>query len=131
MSGLEVMNGSGEWIDAPPVPGAYVVNIGDMMEIWTNGEFAATSHRVRKVSEERYSFPLFFAADYHTVVAPLPRYATGDKPLRSSLRAGEHLFAQTMQSFAYLKERRARGEIVLPEGSTPLSSFGQEARQKY
>lgn len=129
--GLEVMNGAGEWIDAPPVPGAYVVNIGDMMEIWTNGEFVATSHRVRKVSEERYSFPLFFAADYDTVVAPLPRFANGEKPVRKALKAGEHLFAQTMQSFTYLKERRARGEIVLPEGSTLLSSFGQEALQKY
>jgi isopenicillin N synthase-like dioxygenase len=129
--GLEVMNGAGEWIDAPPVPGAYVVNIGDMMEIWTNGEFIATSHRVRKVSEERYSFPLFFAADYDTVVAPLPRFTNGEKPVRKSLKAGEHLFAQTMQSFTYLKERRARGEIVLPEGSAPLSSFGQEAQQKY
>ncbi|WP_072395210.1 2-oxoglutarate and iron-dependent oxygenase domain-containing protein [Hyphomicrobium sp. CS1GBMeth3] len=129
--GLEVMNGAGEWIDAPPVPGAYVVNIGDMMEIWTNGEFIATSHRVRKVSEERYSFPLFFAADYDTVVAPLPRFAEEGKPARKALKAGEHLFAQTMQSFTYLKERRARGEIVLPDGSAPLSSFGQEAQQKY
>jgi len=129
--GLEVMNGAGEWIDAPPVAGAYVVNIGDMMEIWTNGEFAATSHRVRKVSEERYSFPLFFAADYDTVVEPLPRFVNGAATLRTSLKAGEHLFAQTMQSFTYLKERRARGEITLPEGSAVLSSFGQEARQKY
>lgn len=129
--GLEVMNGAGEWIDAPPIPGAYVVNIGDMMEVWTNGVFAATSHRVRKVSEERYSFPLFFAADYDTVVAPLARFAGDDKTTRAALKAGEHLFAQTMQSFTYLKERRARGEIVLPEGSAPLSSFGQEARQKY
>ncbi len=129
--GLEVMNGAGEWIDAPPVPGAVVVNIGDMMEIWTNGEFIATSHRVRKVSEERYSFPLFFAADYDTAVAPLPRFTKGEKADRKSLKAGEHLFAQTMQSFTYLKERRARGEIVLPEGSASLSSFGQEAQQKY
>jgi len=62
--GLEVLNGAGEWIDAPPLPGAYVVNIGDMMELLTNGEFVATSHRVRKVKEERYSFPLFFSFDY-------------------------------------------------------------------
>jgi isopenicillin N synthase-like dioxygenase len=129
--GLEVMNGAGEWIDAPPMPGAYVVNIGDLMEVWTNGEFPATSHRVRKVSEERYSFPLFFNADYDTLVAPLPKFAKGEISTRKPLTAGNHLFAQTMQSFAYLKERRARGEIVLPEGSAPLSSFGQEARQKY
>jgi isopenicillin N synthase-like dioxygenase len=35
--GLEVMNGAGEWIDVPPVPGTFVVNIGDMLELWTNG----------------------------------------------------------------------------------------------
>jgi isopenicillin N synthase-like dioxygenase len=129
--GLEVMNGAGEWIDAPPVPGAFVINIGDLMEVWTNGEFPATSHRVRKVSEERYSFPLFFNADYDTLVAPLPKFAKGEISGRKPVKAGDHLFAQTMQSFTYLKERRARGEIVLPEGSVPLSSFGQEARQKY
>ena len=47
--GLEVLNSAGSWIDAPPLPGALVINIGDMMEIWTNGEFVATSHRVRPV----------------------------------------------------------------------------------
>ncbi len=56
--GLEVLNSAGSWIDAPPLPGALVINIGDMMEIWTNGEFVATSHRVRPVKEERFSFPL-------------------------------------------------------------------------
>lgn len=52
--GLEVLNGDGEWIDAPPIPGTYVVNVGDLLELWTNGAFVATSHRVRKVKEERY-----------------------------------------------------------------------------
>jgi len=130
-AGLEVLNGAGEWIDAPPIPGAYVVNIGDMMEVWTNGMFVATSHRVRKVSEERYSFPLFFAADYDTVVAPLPRFAEEGKALHTPLKAGEHIFAQTAQSFTYLKERVARGELALPQDAAPLSSFGQEARLKY
>ncbi|MFE7387105.1 2OG-Fe(II) oxygenase family protein [Streptomyces sp. NPDC057582] len=48
--GLELMNGAGEWIDAPPLDGCFVVNTGDLLELWTNGEFAATSHRVRKVA---------------------------------------------------------------------------------
>ena len=56
--GLEVLNSAGRWIDAPPLPGALVINIGDMMEIWTNGEFVATSHRVgrsrRSASPFRY-----------------------------------------------------------------------------
>jgi len=54
--GLEVMNGAGEWIDVPPLPGTVRRHIGDMLELWTNGEFVATSHRVRRVAEERYSF---------------------------------------------------------------------------
>jgi isopenicillin N synthase-like dioxygenase len=128
--GLEVLNSAGQWIDAPPVPGALIINIGDMMEIWTNGEFIATSHRVRPVKEERYSFPLFFAVDYHTAVAPLERFVTPARPAREGLVAGDHLFAQTAQSFRYQKERLERGEIRLPEKSVGLSSFGQVARQK-
>ena len=128
--GLEVMNGAGEWIDAPPIEGAFIVNIGDLMEIWTNGEFIATSHRVRRVSQERYSFPLFCACDYHTRVEPLPALVAPDRPSRyPAVIAGEHLFAQTVQSFTYLKARLEIGEIKLPEAALPLSSFGQEARQ--
>jgi isopenicillin N synthase-like dioxygenase len=124
--GLEVVNGAGEWIDAPPLPGAFVVNIGDMLEILTNGELVATSHRVRRVAEERYSFPLFFCCDYHTVVAPLPPFIGEERPSAyASLVAGEHLFAQTVQTFAYLKERLARGEIALPQNAQPLGSFAR------
>ncbi len=127
--GLEGMNGAGEWIDAPPRDGCFVVNIGDMLETWTNGELTATSHRVRKVSEERYSFPLFFSCDYEVEVAPLAPFVTASRPARyPTVKAGEHLYAQTLQSFTYLKERIARGELALPPGARPLSSFGQEAK---
>ena len=127
--GLEVLNGAGEWIDVPPVPGTFVVNIGDLLELWTNGAFVATSHRVRKVVEERYSFPLFFNVDYDTEVKPLPRFSSPEGPDRPVLRAGEHLFAQTAQSFAYLRRRIDSGELVLPEGSLGLNQFGQQALQ--
>ena len=125
--GLEVLNGAGEWIDVPPVPGTFVVNIGDLLELWTSGAFVATSHRVRKVAEERYSFPLFFNVDYDTEVKPLPQFVSPDAPQRPPLKAGEHLFAQTAQSFAYLRQRVESGELVLPEGSLQLNQFGQQA----
>jgi isopenicillin N synthase-like dioxygenase len=128
--GLEVLNGAGEWIDVPPVPGTFVVNIGDMLELWTNGAYVATSHRVRKVKEERYSFPLFFNVDYHTEVKPLPQFVSRDDKPRPTVRAGEHLFAQTAQTFAYLRNRVEAGELVLPDGSLPTGQFGQEALQK-
>ena len=47
------------------------------------------------------------------------------------MKAGEHLYAQTVQSFTYLKEQLAKGELLLPEGARPLSSFGQEAKVIY
>lgn len=121
--GLQVMDQAGEWLDVEPIPGALVVNIGDMMEFWSGGAFVATSHRVRKVEQERYSFPLFFALDYETQLSPL-----GNS--EQTISTGEHLYAQTVQTFRYLKERAARGEIALPDNSRPLSSFGQEARHR-
>jgi len=126
--GLEVMNQAGAWIDVPPLADAYIVNIGDMLELWTNGEFVATSHRVRKVQEERYSFPLFFNVDYHTHISPLANFVNADRPARPGLVAGEHLYAQTAQTFTYLRQRLERGELALPDGSVALSSFGQQAK---
>lgn len=123
--GLEVMNGAGQWIDAPPVEGGLIVNIGDMLEYWSGGKFVATSHRVRKVAEERYSFPLFFAVDYDVEISPLHGNRQG-----SVIHSGEHLFAQTAQTFRYLKERARRGELTMPGKALPLSSFGQEHRHR-
>lgn len=129
--GLEVMNGEGRWIDAPPLEGAFVVNIGDMLEAWTGGTYIATSHRVRKVAEERFAFPLFFACDYHTVVEPLPAFSTSATRAKyPPLMAGDHLFAQTAQSFAYLRRRIEDGTLVLPAGARALASFGQQARHE-
>jgi isopenicillin N synthase-like dioxygenase len=112
------------------VPGAFVVNIGDMLELWTNGAFVATRHRVRKVVEERYSFPLFFNVDYDTEVKPLAQFSSRDAQQRPALRAGEHLFAQTAQTFAYLRKRIHSGELALPDGSLETGQFGQQARYR-
>lgn len=129
--GLEVMNGDGEWIDAPPLEDGFIINISDMIETWSNGEFVATSHRVRKVAEERYAFPFFATCDYPTVVEPLAPFVSPERPARyPRIVSGEHLFAQTAQTFAYLKRRIAQGEASLPEGALRLESYGQQARAK-
>lgn len=121
--GLQLLDKQGDWIDVPVVEGAMIMNIGDMMEILSNGRYLATKHRVRKVPQERYSFPLFFSCDYDTLIAPL----THDEPPRyAPLRCGEHLFAQTAQTFAYLKRRIASGELILDD-PMPLDSFGPAA----
>ncbi|MFT4156879.1 MAG: 2-oxoglutarate and iron-dependent oxygenase domain-containing protein [Microbacterium sp.] len=59
--GLQVER-DGAWVDAPPVPGAFVVNIGELLEYATGGYLKATNHRVisPKAPEERISIPFFF-----------------------------------------------------------------------
>ncbi|KAL9287114.1 putative aminocyclopropanecarboxylate oxidase [Arabidopsis thaliana] len=47
------------WEDVPGIKGAFIVNIGDMMERWTNGLFRSTLHRVMPVGKERYSVVFF------------------------------------------------------------------------
>lgn len=73
--GLQVEH-DGEWIDAPPVPGAFVVNIGELLEIATDGYLKATLHRVQspEPGEERLSVPFFFGpaldAEIPTIALP-------------------------------------------------------------
>ncbi|MCI1796410.1 MAG: isopenicillin N synthase family oxygenase [Acetobacter lovaniensis] len=126
--GLEVMNGHGDWIDAPPIPGAFVVNIGDMLEVMTAGEFVATAHRVRKVAEERYSFPLFYACDYHTQIRPLPAFAKDDAASYETITIGEHMWAQALQTYQYLVRKVEKGDLKLPAGARKTATFGHFKR---
>jgi len=72
LGGLEVKTPSG-WTQAPPVPGAYVCNIGDMLDRLTGGQYRSTPHRVRNTSgRDRLSFPLFFDPAFSAVIQPLP-----------------------------------------------------------
>ncbi|RYF89278.1 MAG: isopenicillin N synthase family oxygenase, partial [Caulobacteraceae bacterium] len=72
LGGLQVKTPSG-WTPAPPVPGAFVCNIGDMLDRLTGGEFRSTPHRVRNSSgRDRLSFPLFFDPAFDAVIRPLP-----------------------------------------------------------
>ena len=119
--GLQILDRNGDWVDVPLMDGAMIMNIGDMMEILSNGRYVATTHRVKKVAQQRYSFPFFHACDYDYVVAPS---VPGEAPRYPSLRSGEHLFNQTAQTFAYLKRRIAKGELVLAN-AMPLDSFGR------
>ena len=66
--GLQVEK-DGEWIDAPTVDGAFIVNIGEMLEVATDGVLKATVHRVvsREDEGDRISVPYFFNPNYDTV----------------------------------------------------------------
>lgn len=72
VGGLQVMTPEGDWVDAPPVPGTFVLNVGDMLHRWSNGRLRSTPHRViNRSGRARYSCPFFYDPNVETVVAPL------------------------------------------------------------
>lgn len=73
VGGLAVKSPDGEWLDVPPLAGAFVMNVGDMLHRWSNGRLRSTPHRVTNRSgRERYSIPFFYDPAVTTVIAPLP-----------------------------------------------------------
>jgi len=92
--GLQVHDAQGgRWIDAPPLPGTYVVNLGDLFERWTNGRYRSTLHRVINVSgRERHSIPFFFTGNPDHVVDCLPGcLAAGEAPRHPPVTVEQHL----------------------------------------
>ncbi len=72
VGGLEVRNRAGRWIDAKPLAGSFVINIGDMMQGWTNRRFVSTLHRVANRSgRDRISVPFFANPDYDAIIEPI------------------------------------------------------------
>ncbi|WP_377190080.1 isopenicillin N synthase family dioxygenase [Ruegeria meonggei] len=82
VGGLEVQTRDGGWITPDCPPGGFVVNIGDMLELWSGGRLKSTPHRVvNRSSKERYSFPYFCVPRHDVVVAPLlPPLPGFDRP---------------------------------------------------
>jgi isopenicillin N synthase-like dioxygenase len=109
VGGLQVQASDGGWIEATPVPGTFVVNIGEMLEIATQGYLTATRHRVVSppVGVDRFSIPFFLGPRLDAVVQPLdlPRglaaAATGvsadpDNPLHAAF--GENALVGWLRS---------------------------------
>ncbi|CAK8562448.1 unnamed protein product [Lathyrus sativus] len=102
INALQVKNLSGEWISAPPVPGSFVCNIGDMLKIYSNGLYESTLHRVINNSPKyRVSIVYFYETNFDTTVEPLDTYKTrtnGNKRFERAIY-GEHLVRKILTNF--------------------------------
>jgi isopenicillin N synthase-like dioxygenase len=97
VGGLQVQTPGGRWVDAPPMPDAFVVNVGDMLHRMSNGRLLSTPHRViNRTGRERYSVPFFFDPHVSTDIAPLP--GTG-APKFKPLNFGEFLRRELEASY--------------------------------
>lgn len=108
LGGLEVCMPDGTWEPATPMPGCFVVNLGDMIPRWTNGLYHSNPHRVRNLhshGQPRYSIPLFYEPDYMARIEPVPgTVALGETPRFAPCTAGEHLKEMYEKSYG-LKKR--------------------------
>ncbi|HUN47041.1 MAG TPA: 2-oxoglutarate and iron-dependent oxygenase domain-containing protein [Stellaceae bacterium] len=104
VGGLQVQNRAGEWIDAPPVPGTFVCNLGEMMGQWTNDQYPATRHRVINLSgRERYSVPFFFHPNFDVEVSCLPScQGPGNPPRHAPVMSGDYVLKRLTESYIKL-----------------------------
>ena len=110
--GLQVMDQNDNWIDVPVDPSVFVINIGDMLEAWSNGILRSTPHRVTNLSPERFSLPYFVAADYDALIKPFPQLVSDARPARyEPFRAGEHLENMLIRDFPYLRDKIPQPEM--------------------
>jgi isopenicillin N synthase-like dioxygenase len=105
LGGLEVQNRAGDWIAAPFLPGSFVVNLGDLMQRWTNDRFVSAKHRViNRSGRERYSIPVFYDPAFDTVIECLPTCQGPDNPARyPAITCGAWITGKYDQNYAYRK----------------------------
>jgi len=112
IGGLQVKTRDG-WIEAPPIPGTLICNIGDMLDRLTGGAYKSTPHRARNVSGiSRISFPFFFDPGFEAEIVPLPSHAVlaDDRDTRWD-RASVHDFRGTYGDYLLGKVSKVFPEL--------------------
>lgn len=88
VGGLEVLARDGSWVPATPIPGTFVVNVGDCLERWTNGRLRSNEHRaVNRSDRVRQAIAVFVDPDFDTDIVPI--VAPGERPRYEPGKCGD------------------------------------------
>ncbi|PNX72664.1 gibberellin 20 oxidase 1-like protein [Trifolium pratense] len=84
IGGLQVKRKStGDWIGVKPISSAFVVNLGEIFQVWSNDKYEAAEHRVVVNSKkERFSYPFFLTTSHHTMVKPAEELVSEQDPAK-------------------------------------------------
>ena len=99
-------NRSGQWVPVAPLPNSFVVNIGDLMAVWTNDRWVSTLHRVvnpprERAADYRISIPFFHQPNFDAVIECLPSCRSADNPPRHQpVTSGEWVELMTRRASA-------------------------------
>lgn len=104
LGGLEVRNVEDQWVQATPVPGTFVINLGDLMQRWTNGLYRSNMHRVKNnsASRDRYSIVFFYSPRPDSRIECLPTCTDAAHPPKyAPCTASEHVHEMFRRSYGY------------------------------
>jgi isopenicillin N synthase-like dioxygenase len=120
LGGLEVRDTSGEWIDVPPKPGTFVVNIADLFQRWTNGLYKSSLHRASNFAgSARISLPFFVIPDGKVMVECVPTCVGPGNPARyEPVRAD--IYVRTLLEQSYRTGRPGVAQATVDERLKPL-----------
>ena len=109
--GLEIMERDGSWIEAPALPGHFLVNNADLAGRWTNDRFRSAPHRViNKTGEARHSIAFFTAPRSDVLLECLPTCQGPENPARyPPITAGEYFAAINRRNYDVLASNPGKG----------------------
>ncbi len=105
VGGLQVQDTSGEWIEAPSIPGTLLVNVADLLSRWTDGAYKSTLHRVVNSSgRERMSLVLAFDPNPETLIDPRDVFGPDHVSAEPPITCGDYLVWRFGKAFAYRRK---------------------------
>ena len=105
--GLQIEGIDGEWIEAPPIEGSLVINVGDLLSRWTDGVYRSTKHRVINSSgRERLSLVLAYDPDPDTMIDARNIFGPEHKAAEEPITCGDYLIWRFEKAFSYREAKQ-------------------------